>query len=149
VERTDTLDWDNFSRVIYTVDHIFHARRDLSVGSRTAQRLDVKKFFYGAGAVALADYAESKLMDFGNTGLSSGDGGQYEEKTFRTSHGGIGGEVLSKTWFGTPVADDTSCAVTLFNRSAAQKEKSRVCLSESVEADRYIRNSARKLGVGI
>ncbi|GAA4343129.1 hypothetical protein [Flaviaesturariibacter amylovorans] len=149
VERTSTR-WDSFSRTIYNVDHVFHARRHPEVGSRTAQPLAWREALPGWGwGSALATAAGSRLMDFGNTGTSTGDGGAYQERLFRTSHGGIGGDVLTEAVVGIPLVDDTSCAVTLLQRSAAQQAKRAGCLVESREADEYIRRSARLVGVRI
>lgn len=154
VERTDTTRWDE-SRVIYNVDHIYHAIRDLSVGSRTSRKLKlgVSNFLFGTAGYALAEYGVAKLMDFDNTGTRSGDGGEYVPKTFKTSHGGIGGDVLTHTLVSVPVIEpllsDDSCAITMFNQSEVQMKKMEMCISESVEADRFIREGARKNGVRI
>lgn len=154
VERTDTIDWDE-SRMIYNVDHIYHAIRDLSVGSRTSRKLkpSVNNWLFGSVSYAMAEYGISKLMDFKNTGTKSGDGGEYVAKTFKTSHGGIGGDVLTYTPVSVPVIEpllaDDSCAVTIFNQSEMQLKKMELCISESVEADRFIKEGARKNGVRV
>jgi hypothetical protein len=138
VERTDTMSWDNFSQVVYNVDHVYHARRNPLIGSRNGQ-LDERNSFYKGPLWRLA---EAKLMDFKNTGLSTGDGGAYVEKLFMTSHGGIGGEVLNSTLFETPFSDDTSCAITFFNQDDMQVKKNTTCIMESGEADLFIRLNA-------
>jgi len=152
VERTDTTFWDD-SRAIYNVDHIYHAIRDVTVGSRTTRKLNfgVNNILFGSVGFELAGYAVSKLMDFDNTGTNSGDGGEYVPKMFKTSHGGIGGDVLTHTLVSVPVLEplleDDSCAITMFNQGEAQMKKMELCLSESVDADRFIREGARKNGV--
>lgn len=154
VERTDTTGWDD-SRVIYNVDHIYHAIRDMSVGSRSSRKfkMGVNAFLFGALGLDMAEYGIAKLMDFKNTGIRSGDGGEYVAKTFKTSHGGIGGDVLTFTPVSVPVIEpllaDDSCAVSMFNQSETQVQKMELCLSESLSADRFIREGARKYGVRI
>ena len=140
---------------IYNVDHIYHALRDVSVGSRTSKKLNltVNTFLFGSVAFEVAGYAVSKVLDFDNTGIESGDGGEYVGKTFKTSHGGIGGDVLTHTSVSVPVIEpllaDDSCAVSMFNQSEAQVKKLELCLSDSVAADRFIKEGARKNGVSI
>lgn len=154
VERTDTTFWDD-SRVIYNVDHIYHAIRDVSVGSRTSRKLNlsVNNILFGSAGFEAAGYAVSKLMDFDNTGTKSGDGGEYLGRMFKTSHGGIGGDVLTHTLVSVPVIEpmleDDSCAITMFNQSEAQVKKMELCITESAEADRFIKEGARKNGVRI
>jgi hypothetical protein len=154
VDRTNPFDIHQ-KALIYNVDHIYHATRDVSVGSRTTKKLQVNYntwLLKGIG-MELADYGLAKMLDFDNTGLGSGDGGEYVQRSFKTSHGGIGGDVLTHTLVSVPVAEplfaDDSCAISMFNQSETQVRKMEVCLADSVEADRFIRAGARKCGVRI
>jgi len=154
VDRTSLLNFHQKMK-IYNVDHIFHAIRDVSVGSRTSKQLqmNINTWLFKGIGLELADYGVSKLLDFDNTGLESGDGGEYKPQAFKTSHGGIGGDVLTHTLVSVPVVepllDDDSCAFTVFNQSETQIKKMEMCLSESEAADRYIRMGARIYGVRI
>ncbi|HRH49190.1 MAG TPA: DUF2235 domain-containing protein [Panacibacter sp.] len=153
VDRTNLITASD-TRLISNVDHIYHAVRDISVGSRTSKKFDLKRVALfsvpgvGVGFTELASYGIAKALDFGNTGTQSADGGEYVAKTFKTSHGGIGGDVLTSQLFSMPATDD-SCAITLFNQSEAQVKKTELCISESYEADRFIKEGARKYGVRI
>jgi len=154
VERTDAIGWDD-SKIVYNVDHIYHAIRDISVGSRTSKKLKwgMNPLLWGTAGFDVAEYGVARLMDFKNTGTKSGDGGEYVSKTFKTSHGGIGGDVLTHTLVSVPVIEpflsDDSCAITFFNQSEAQVKKMELCITESTEADRFVREGARKYGVRI
>lgn len=146
VARTINGDDDHTLR-IQNVDHVFHAIRDASIGSRNGPDPSFFKVFLRGPFWPLLTGIDAAL-NFGNTGKSTGDGGFYQEVSFKTSHGGVGGDVVQKKWFATPV-DDDSCTVTMFKRGRQQEAKSRLCVLESQEADRYIRNAARSLGVQI
>ncbi len=141
VERTETS-WDE-SKVIYNVDNVFHARRDPGIGSRPY---------------------------FGNTGLKTGDGGIYIEEFFQTSHGGVGGDpvvegnVISPVFAFNPAfamaelamrtnvsagGADTSCIGSPVRLTKKLPIKATVCITNSHDADVFIRSNARKLGVNI
>jgi hypothetical protein len=154
VDRTNPYDIHQKMK-IYNVDHIYHAIRDVSVGSRTSKKLQMRvgAVLVGGLGLDLADYGIAKMLDFDNTGLGSGDGGEYMMKSFKTSHGGIGGDVLTHKLVSVPVVEpllaDDSCAITMFNQGDVQVKKMELCLSESAEADRFVRSGARKNGVKI
>lgn len=147
VEKT-TMKWDE-SKVIYNVDNIYHAIRDESVGSRTSRKLNVSRLLSPLTYFELVDYTVDKVVDFGNTGIKSGDGGIYVSRKFKTSHGGIGGDVVPFRMFTIPKKDDDSCTVTFFKQSEVQVNKMHTCLAESETADKFIREGARKWGVQI
>lgn len=154
VDRTSAINWHQKS-VIYNVDHSYHALRDILVGSRTTKKLSfgINSFLFNSVGFDMAGYAISKVLDFDNTGTQSGDSGEYVSKTLKTSHSGIGGDILTFTSVSVPVIEsllaDDSCAVSMFNQLEAQVQKMELCLSESVSADRFIKEGARKYGVRI
>jgi hypothetical protein len=154
VDRTNPYDIHQKMKV-YNVDHIYHAVRDVSVGSRTSKKMNygINTLLFKGLGVEAADVGIANLLDFDNTGLGSGDGGEYVQKSFRTSHGGIGGDVTTSTTLSIPVIEpllaDDSCAISMFNQSDQQIKKMAVCMAESEEADKWMRAGARKCGVRI
>jgi hypothetical protein len=134
VDRQPCLDGE----VVENVKYVFHARRHPQVGSRT--------YFSNTSTQYKAEY--------------------YEEKYFYTSHGGIGGSfVTDRTQVG--MFDDGACVVQppqrpvvtrggvvmVDNTNPLTKKLGKpidiICADGSAEADRFIREGARKFGLPV
>ena len=133
VSRQPCLNGDT----VENVQHVYHAMRDPEVGSRSS---------------------------FGNTSTQYSNGTDYHLQKFSTSHGGIGGDYLSdpkRASFGS----DSSClarpdtiqirnryATTVVDNRAFLTKKlhrpiEQICDDGSKQADLYIRNAAKQLGL--
>ena len=118
VNRTADSDGD-FDGKIRNTNFIAHAIRDSSVGSRTL---------------------------FDNTGLGSDDNGVYIEKRFKTSHGGVGGDVLYNKMIPMPW-DDSSTDISFWHHSDEDVAKAVLAMEESYSANYFIVNEAKKRGL--
>lgn len=101
---------------IHNVDHTAHALRHPDVGSRPS---------------------------FGNCGRSSS--GQYDERFFRTSHGGVGGDPVLEPTEGDYACDIHSAKAGIM--SMAGVDLGVQCTNESYAANAWIREKARNQGI--
>lgn len=103
---------------ITNVDHTVHARRHPAMNSRST---------------------------FGNTGTESA--GDYDQRFFLTSHGGIGG---SPEMTPSGVTSDYACDIRGLSagiEKALGGDRGRTCTGNALLADSYVRDAARRYGL--
>lgn len=87
---------------------------------------------------AMRDHRSGSRTYFSNTGLEATNGCILVTKPFKTSHGGIGGDVVTSP---EKLSSDRSCSLEMGQNIVDQ------CRMESSEADQWIRSGARLSGV--